>query len=187
MRISDWSSDVCSSDLFDRCDPIDFFVGIEEIFETDHAEESAAEAHDTDMGAIEDDLILLGIVDRELDGFNGPEACRNHDDYKREYDAHAEDCDRDTPGQEAPLPDRVHILKHRGIDCRVVEGERNLEDCENCADPQDAERPVYGAGELPSVPAAESEREYGRSEEHTTELQSLMRISYAVLCLNNKK
>src|SRR3546814_3505202 len=29
-------------------------------------------------------------------------------------------------------------------------------------------------------------RAAGRSEEHTSELQSLMRISYAVLCLNNK-
>src|SRR3546814_2478374 len=27
----------------------------------------------------------------------------------------------------------------------------------------------------------------GRTEEHTSELQSLMRISYAVLCLKNKK
>src|SRR3546814_5372088 len=27
----------------------------------------------------------------------------------------------------------------------------------------------------------------GRSEEHTSELQSLMRISYAVICLNKKK
>src|SRR3546814_9959726 len=27
---------------------------------------------------------------------------------------------------------------------------------------------------------------YARSEEHTSELQSLMRISYAVFCLNNK-
>src|SRR3546814_8880298 len=27
----------------------------------------------------------------------------------------------------------------------------------------------------------------GRSEEHTSELQPLMRISYAVFCLNNKK
>src|SRR3546814_2071027 len=27
---------------------------------------------------------------------------------------------------------------------------------------------------------------YGRSEEHTSELQSLMRISYAVFCLKNK-
>src|SRR3546814_6304747 len=29
--------------------------------------------------------------------------------------------------------------------------------------------------------------EYVRSEEHTSELQSLMRISYAVFCLKNKK
>src|SRR3546814_10561911 len=29
-------------------------------------------------------------------------------------------------------------------------------------------------------------RLYGRSEEHTSELQSLMRISYAVFCLKNK-
>src|SRR3546814_7177866 len=31
------------------------------------------------------------------------------------------------------------------------------------------------------------ERCYGRSEEHTSELQSLMRISYAVFCLKKKK
>src|SRR3546814_2194771 len=30
-------------------------------------------------------------------------------------------------------------------------------------------------------------RELRRSEEHTSELQSLMRISYAVFCLNKKK
>src|SRR3546814_10238024 len=30
-------------------------------------------------------------------------------------------------------------------------------------------------------------RELVRSEEHTSELQSLMRISYAVFCLNKKK
>src|SRR3546814_5555551 len=30
-------------------------------------------------------------------------------------------------------------------------------------------------------------REVGRSEEHTSELQSLMRISYAVFCLKKKK
>src|SRR3546814_7740358 len=34
----------------------------------------------------------------------------------------------------------------------------------------------------------ELEREvFGRSEEHTSELQSLMRISYAVICLKKKK
>src|SRR3546814_6420420 len=38
----------------------------------------------------------------------------------------------------------------------------------------------------PSRPAA-SEGDASRSEEHTSELQSLMRISYAVFCLKKKK
>src|SRR3546814_4072735 len=36
----------------------------------------------------------------------------------------------------------------------------------------------------PQVPAG---YDFGRSEEHTSELQSLMRISYAVFCLKKKK
>src|SRR3546814_20046210 len=78
---------------------------------------------------------------------------------EREDDAHSEDCDRNTPGQEAPLPDRVHILEHGGVDRRVVEGKRDLEDCENRADPENAERTVNGAGELPAVPPAQGECE----------------------------
>src|SRR3546814_2112346 len=35
-------------------------------------------------------------------------------------------------------------------------------------------------------PTGENERQ-GRSEEHTSELQSLMRISYAVFCLKKKR
>src|SRR3546814_16327324 len=39
-----------------------------------------------------------------------------------------------------------------------------------------------------SIPSQASQRRYGwRSEEHTSELQSLMRISYAVFCLKKKK
>src|SRR3546814_5189000 len=34
---------------------------------------------------------------------------------------------------------------------------------------------------------ARRDRPHGRSEEHTSELQSLMRISYAVFCLKKKK
>src|SRR3546814_3962178 len=37
------------------------------------------------------------------------------------------------------------------------------------------------------APAEAKLRLLGRSEEHTSELQSLMRISYAVFCLNKKK
>src|SRR3546814_9659832 len=36
-------------------------------------------------------------------------------------------------------------------------------------------------------PAAGKDVDVGRSEEHTSELQSLMRISYAVFCLKKKK
>src|SRR3546814_7926618 len=42
--------------------------------------------------------------------------------------------------------------------------------------------PIYQAGTLSGNPVA-----MARSEEHTSELQSLMRISYAVFCLNKKK
>src|SRR3546814_13724265 len=120
----------------DGCDPVDFLVGIEEIFEADHAEESTAEAHEADVRAIEDDLILLGVIDREFERFDGAETCRDHHDNEREDDAHSEDCDRNTPGQEAPLPDRVHILEHGGVDRRRVEGKRDLEDGENRPDPE---------------------------------------------------
>src|SRR3546814_6604999 len=45
-----------------------------------------------------------------------------------------------------------------------------------------------GAGGLPARTDAGRHRDDGnRSEEHTSELQSLMRISYAVFCLKKKK
>src|SRR3546814_9014493 len=52
-------------------------------------------------------------------------------------------------------------------------------------------RPVWrparrlAAAELPDLAAA-AQRGWRRSEEHTSELQSLMRISYAVFCLKKK-
>src|SRR3546814_7266042 len=48
--------------------------------------------------------------------------------------------------------------------------------------------PVYGSGGFTSYPVDRlAEQLGGRSEEHTSELQSLMRISYAVFCLKKKK
>src|SRR3546814_4705646 len=57
----------------------------------------------------------------------------------------------------------------------------------------DGRRGAYGKEVLPTL-AAQLVKEYGgsfaeqnlRSEEHTSELQSLMRISYAVFCLQKK-
>src|SRR3546814_3056082 len=61
--------------------------------------------------------------------------------------------------------------------------------------PAEAERPADGHAPE-AVPLVrhrriacrrDAERHPGRSEEHTSELQSLMRISYAVFCLKKKK
>src|SRR3546814_2718590 len=50
------------------------------------------------------------------------------------------------------------------------------------------ERDYHQAGdELEAVPSFDGAAEDVRSEEHTSELQSLMRISYAVFCLKKKK
>src|SRR3546814_2049144 len=45
---------------------------------------------------------------------------------------------------------------------------------------------LHGLGLLVSRWATGAAQRRVRSEEHTSELQSLMRISYAVFCLNNK-
>src|SRR3546814_10835857 len=112
MRISDWSSDVCSSDLRDRRRG-----GVE------------------DRGAGDD-----RAADREIDragDFGGKGAC---------VDVGALDVAR-------------RCKLHPAVQPRARKIERARE------------RPRRGL----------------RSEEHTSELQSLMRISYAVFCLKKKK
>src|SRR3546814_4071092 len=44
----------------------------------------------------------------------------------------------------------------------------------------------YKTAFLPRRACDESQCRYSRSEEHTSELQSLMRISYAVFCMKKK-
>src|SRR3546814_4183428 len=53
---------------------------------------------------------------------------------------------------------------------------------------QSAHRPLaLCGGAAPPGQCARHIVEHGRSEEHTSELQSLMRTSYAVFCLKKKK
>src|SRR3546814_5540783 len=99
MRISDWSSDVCSSDLRRNSG-------------TDGARRHAVECH-------------LRLARR----FPGHLAPRQHS---------------------APPPGRAHTVEHRIANRLLI-------------------------------------ARHQRSEEHTSELQSLMRISYAVFCLKKKK
>src|SRR3546814_9652562 len=51
---------------------------------------------------------------------------------------------------------------------------------------RDAETPRGGDGNARRTDAVAEARRFLRSEEHTSELQSLMRISYAVFCLKKK-
>src|SRR3546814_8575323 len=46
---------------------------------------------------------------------------------------------------------------------------------------------LFGGGDLRLANPISAELDVMRSEEHTSELQSLMRISYAVFCLKKKK
>src|SRR3546814_3743601 len=108
MRISDWSSDVCSSDLADG---------------------------------------------------NGHGHGDKRDDQGAEEDRH---------GAEGALA------------CRLVGADRDLRL------PVEAEQELAQGYTVEEPERLEEQRNH-RSEEHTSELQSLMRISYAVFCLKKKK
>src|SRR3546814_7954948 len=116
MRISDWSSDVCSSDLFGG---------------------GALSAHDQN-----DRRAQPRVGHAESDGFM---------DQAR--------CDRDI--LDLGRADAVA----RSLDHRVVAA--------------DEKEQAIGI-------SADGVARPDRSEEHTSELQSLMRISYAVFCLKKK-
>src|SRR3546814_3589209 len=125
MRISDWSSDVCSSDLPQRSDErLDRLLVLERLDDCDHPFDIDAVAGEG--GQLSDRNRTPGIA---VDGIGAIEARRRS----------------------------------------VVEGQLDLLTL-------DSEGVVF-AGGLDRHP---------RSEEHTSELQSLMRISYAVFCLTKK-
>src|SRR3546814_4996062 len=78
-------------------------------------------------------------------------------------------------GDRRAVGERTQHGHRRGIDRRV----RVDEDAEL--------RPDFLGSIRNAEQRLEHRRRIGRSEEHTSELQSLMRISYAVFCLKKKK
>src|SRR3546814_15654740 len=77
--------------------------------------------------------------------------------------------------------DRVDQLD---VHLHVVARHRHLHALRQVDGPRHVRRPHV---ELRSVSVEERRVTAARSEEHTSELQSLMRISYAVFCLKKKK
>src|SRR3546814_5148600 len=76
----------------------------------------------------------------------------------------------------AANPDRLKELRQQ---CKTDRSKLGDVLCNRVAEA--TRKRFYGDGETPYTPPKE------RSEEHTSELQSLMRISYAVFCLKKKK
>src|SRR3546814_8988300 len=151
MRISDWSSDVCSSDLavhrrrsadVDRIDP----AGIER----DVAAESGRLVIGQVVGPSGVARVLPACRYRPVAGVA----------LERAVAACAARAEQGRPG-----------VGHGNVVDRVVAGIL-------------AQHGAIGIG---GHVAAEPDRDPLRSEEHTSELQSLMRISYAVFCLKKKK
>src|SRR3546814_10433363 len=85
----------------------------------------------------------------------------------------------------APIGKGVHFLRNNvsrfaqraGKDCRSLKHRYFY--------PREAVKPPYAIKSRHHM--SEARLRFARSEEHTSELQSLMRISYAVFCLKNKK
>src|SRR3546814_10820962 len=128
MRISDWSSDVCSSDLAGSLEEGDrrAVVHLEEYVKIREIIPGGRHA------VIED----------------------------RAHEFHAHDARIEIGGG-------LHVMRHPS---RVVEHQR----CQ------------FSGGDIRHK-ALRSFKTIWRSEEHTSELQSLMRKSYAVFCLKKKK
>src|SRR3546814_2171019 len=130
VRISDWSSDVCSSDLTRRNARRERGLG--------------------------DDI---GVEHRAGRRFDHQGAAGRH----RRGDLVERQCNGKIPGD-----DRRDDAERRAFDERLLAHLR---------------RPHIGSAHRARKPGIILQR----SEEHTSELQSLMRISYAVFCLKKKK
>src|SRR3546814_2155676 len=130
MRISDWSSDVCSSDLLDR-------VGEQLLRDGEAFQLGALLQRRQDVGGTRNEIAALAVGEHQLPLDPDRRTCRG-----RERDRHGDSLTR---------------TRARPCVSQVVEISGRIEGWTVC-----------------------------RSEEHTSELQSLMRISYAVFCLKKK-
>src|SRR3546814_7608988 len=140
MRISDWSSDVFSSDLKRPQDKViltavddEFNADLKKIYNKDAAQRVAVAGKDHDIG--DGDVVIAAIT-----------SCTN----------------TSNPG----------VMVAAGLVAKKA-NERGMKP-----------KPWVKTS---LAPGSQVVTDYLRSEEHTSELQSLMRISYAVFCLKKNK
>src|SRR3546814_4497712 len=87
------------------------------------------------------------------------------------------------------LSRRLHHVDTSGVAANRTGQRQGLSRHPGCVQARFARAGDDTSNRLFDIPGRDRERlpEYCRSEEHTSELQSLMRISYAVFCLKKKK
>src|SRR3546814_7159348 len=145
MRISDWSSDVCSSDLVDGC-----------------------VSHSADFVRIADHYRHIGHARGRR------RRARHWSCFALTIQTAATGQQQRRPGHQAPaLNDRFHPPATPQI---MRKNWNNYSPISH--DSYRSANKLSGRGRRVRAK---------RSEEHTSELQSLMRISYAVFCLKKKK
>src|SRR3546814_794874 len=184
MRISDWSSDVCSSDL-DAAGHEGHGLHREVGLDADQgvlvAEDVLREG--AELGVAPDRLALAGV---------GVAAVAHHPDVEELGALVAQVL---AAGRAVLAPTAARDERHRDVVAGREGGDPGADGLDDAsalvaADDGQAQREVAGDGVLVGVAHPGDghldEDVTGlrvRSEEHTSELQSLMRISYAVFCL----
>src|SRR3546814_690132 len=188
MRISDWSSDVCSSDLLRRANG-----EIGHVERSRHAVDQAdAEEEQERRSEVDDDVVHAGSDAGNPRAMQGQAVgCRQHD---LEEDEQVEQV----AGEEGAVQPHQQKLEQRMVvDAGAVpacQGKDERGDGKDARQHQHERRQLVqhendAEGRWPVTQQIDVRRavEAGRSEEHTSELQSLMRTSYAVFCLKKKK
>src|SRR3546814_67517 len=181
MRISDWSSDVCSSDL------------------------GGAKA-DVLNGGAGDDILLGGAGDDTINGGDGDDVIFGGDGADIMHGGAGDDIFAVTVTQFNS--ERDEVFGDAGDNTLAIDGggsaTANIADVGFNGRYHDVTRVLLSNGDFSWVAGSYSEDAgvetieidtgatgnisiINRSEEHTSELQSLMRISYAVFCLKKKK
>src|SRR3546814_1693371 len=184
MRISDWSSDVCSSDLLHprrtpqshpRRPPSPRPPAHE-----DGKRERAEEHAVADRGGqhLPPHLPVRGI------GMVLRPVQRNHERGDRQHQAgQVEEPAPPVPRLARKQPEQHAQDQEPGQEQDQAEVEFDLR---AHAASSAANRARVATTSSSATPSASSPTTTSRSEEHTSELQSLMRISYAVFCLKKK-
>src|SRR3546814_4878750 len=142
MRISDWSSDVCSSDLIITDTDIEHRLNL--VLTANRGQVDAAERERLRM------QVLRNLIDEKLQI-------------------------QEARSNEITIPE----AEVEQTFARVAQNFKR--------EPKDFAELLKASGSSDTALKQQIRGELARSEEHTSELQSLMRTSYAVFCLPKKK